>query len=216
MSSQQRIAVWRGDRLKTTGGLFKKDLIKNKRGKIVSAKKSGQARKQNNLGDFLRDYKEKVSKGEMLRPAGAASKARALAKTGKAAPAKKQKPPPKPKAGKRPKLPKPKPEQAAPPPKPKPKPVAAKKQAAPMPVPRKKKALPKGYNPVTRQPYEKKSGLGYVASGSVNLDNVTTMGKEQRERRSGRGGAPKKMTREMVLEAKRKRWALWRAKHGKG
>ena len=57
-----------------------------------------------------------------------------------------------------------------------------------MPVPRKKKALPKGYNPITRQPYEKKSGLGYVASGSVTLDNVTTMGKEQRERRSGRGG----------------------------
>ena len=158
MSSQQRIAVWRGDRLKTTGGLFKKDLIKNKRGKIVSAKKSGQARKQNNLGDFLRDYKEKVSKGEMLRPAGAASKARAA---GKAAPAKKQAAPAKPKA------------------------VAAKPKPQPKPAPPKppQKKLPKGYNPITRQPYEKKSGSGYVASGNVNLDNVTTMGKEQRKRR---------------------------------
>lgn len=165
MSSQQRIAVWRGDRLKTTGGLFKKDLIKNKRGKIVSAKKSGQARKQNNLGDFLRDYKEKVSKGEMLRPAGAASKARAA---GKAAPAKKQAAPAKPKAAPA-----------------KPKAVAAKPKPQPKPAPPKppQKKLPKGYNPITRQPYEKKSGSGYVASGNVNLDNVTTMGKEQRKRR---------------------------------
>ena len=173
MSSQQRIAVWRGDRLKTTGGLFKKDLIKNKRGKIVSAKKSGQARKQNNLGDFLRDYKEKVSKGEMLRPAGAASKARAA---GKAAPAKKQAAPAKPKAAPA------KPKAAVPKPKAVPQKVVAKPQ---VPQPRKKKKLPKGYNPITGQPYEKKSGLGYVAGGNVNLDNVITTKRNRRSTRQG-------------------------------
>jgi len=40
MSSQQRMEVWRGTRLQTSGGLRKSDLIKNKRGKIVSKKKS--------------------------------------------------------------------------------------------------------------------------------------------------------------------------------
>jgi hypothetical protein len=194
MSSQQRIAVFRGDRLKTSGGLFRKDLIKNKRGKIVSKKKSGQARTQNNLGDFLRDYKEKVSKEKMLRPAGEASKKRAEASAAKgkaapkAAPAQPKGAPAKPKAV---------------PAKPKavPKKVVAKAQA---PQPRKKKKLPKGYNPITRQPYEKQTGLGYVASGKVNLDNVTTMGKEQRHRRTKRGG---KLTREMILEANRRRLA---------
>ena len=189
MSSQQRIAVFRGDRLKTSGGLFRKDLIKNKRGKIVSKKKSGQARTQNNLGDFLRDYKENVSKEKMLRPAGEASKKRAEARAA-AKPAPKQAAPAKPKAA--PAKPK------AAPAKPK---AAAKPQA---PQPRKKKKLPKGYNPITRQPYEKQTGLGYVASGKVNLDNVTTMGKEQRHRRTKRGG---KLTREMILEANRRRLA---------
>ena len=46
--------MWRGDRLKTSGGLFKRDLVKNKRGKIVSKKKSGQASGANNLGQWLR------------------------------------------------------------------------------------------------------------------------------------------------------------------
>ena len=39
-SSRQRLEVWRGNRLKTSGGLTKADLVKNKRGKIVSKKKS--------------------------------------------------------------------------------------------------------------------------------------------------------------------------------
>ena len=30
-----------------------------------------------------------------------------------------------------------------------------------------------GINPITQQPYEKKSGLGFVGGGKVNLDNVT-------------------------------------------
>ena len=80
MSSTQRLAVWRGDRLKTSGGLFKKDLVKNKRGKIVSKKKSGQARNQNNLGNFLKEHGAKMKKAEMLIPAGPASKKRAAAR----------------------------------------------------------------------------------------------------------------------------------------
>ena len=42
-SSKQRIDVWRGRRAKASGGLTKDMLIKNKRGKIVSKKKSNQA-----------------------------------------------------------------------------------------------------------------------------------------------------------------------------
>ena len=67
MSSQQRMEVWRGTRLQTSGGLRKSDLIKNKRGKIVSKKKSRQAGSQNNLGSWLRKKGVKVSKEEMLR-----------------------------------------------------------------------------------------------------------------------------------------------------
>ena len=86
MSSQQRIEVWKGHRLKTSGGLFKKDLVKNKRGKIVSKKKSVQARDQNNLGDFLRKLDEKVSKKDMLhsKKGAAAPKKAAVPKAAKA------------------------------------------------------------------------------------------------------------------------------------
>ena len=188
MSSAQRLAVFRGDRLKTSGGLFRKDLIKNKRGKIVSKKKSGQARDQNNLGKWLRSDNEKVSKAEMLPPPGDASKKRA-------------KPPAKAPA---------KPKAVAP----KPKAVAPKKQAAPKPKPvapkKKPKAVPKGYNPVTRQPYEKESGLGYVEGGKVNLDNVRT---SRRHRKTKRG----KSTLESILEAKKRRLeriALLKARQG--
>lgn len=176
MSSTQRLAVWRGDRLKTSGGLFKKDLVKNKRGKIVSKKKSGQARNQNNLGDFLKAQGAKMKKAEMLSPAGEASKKRAAAR--EAAPAKPRAAPAKPRI--------------APPPKPKPKVV---------PKVKKKKALPKGYNPLTRQPYEKKSGLGFVEGGKVNLDNVTTVAKPLKRRRRGRGNI---MTIKEIIEERRR------------
>jgi hypothetical protein len=39
-SSKQRLEVWHGIRDKTSGGLRKSDLVKNKRGKIVSKRKS--------------------------------------------------------------------------------------------------------------------------------------------------------------------------------
>ena len=56
MPQGERIRVWRGELRKTSGGLTKNDLVKNKRGKIVSKAKSEAAKKQkmNNLGDWLR------------------------------------------------------------------------------------------------------------------------------------------------------------------
>ena len=51
--SAQRLAVWNGERDKTSGGLKKADLIKNRHGRIVSKRKSEVARKLNNLGNFL-------------------------------------------------------------------------------------------------------------------------------------------------------------------
>ena len=67
MSSQQRSEVWRGVRKTTSGGLTKEMLTKNKRGKIVSKKKSEQAGAQNNLGSWLREKGKKIEKADMLR-----------------------------------------------------------------------------------------------------------------------------------------------------
>ena len=71
MPQKERLRVWKGELKKTSGGLTKNDLIKNKRGKIVSKKKSEAARKNkdaNNLGQWLRSKGEKfLSKG--LKPA---------------------------------------------------------------------------------------------------------------------------------------------------
>ena len=197
-SSNQRLQVWRGERLKTSGGLFRKDLIKNKRGKIVSKKKSSQARDKNNLGDFLLKLGKKVKKDEMLHPAGKASKERELKRqatqVGKKAPAK---PAAKPKAT------------AA-----KPRAVAAKPKVAPPPKPvpalpqpaakKKKKALPKGYNPITRQPYDKKSGHGFVSGGAVNLDNIKSM-----QPRSGRRSKRGDSTMAFAAALRRKRGSDW-------
>ena len=170
-SSTQRLQVWRGERLKTSGGLYKKDLIKNKRGKIVSKKKSTQARDKNNLGDFLLKLGKKVKKDEMLHPAGKASKERELKRqAGKKAPAK---PAAKPKAtAAKPRAVAPKPKVAPPP-----KPVPALPKPA---VKKKKKALPKGYNPITRQPYDKKGKKDVAA---VDIDNIVTMGRPKRRRK---------------------------------
>ena len=56
MPQNERLRVWRGELKKTSGGLTKDMLIKNKRGKIVSKRKSEAARKNedNNLGSWLR------------------------------------------------------------------------------------------------------------------------------------------------------------------
>ena len=62
MPQTQRQRVWNGDLKKTSGGLAKKDLTKNKRGKIVSRKKSEQAAGENNLGKWLRKSGDSFAK----------------------------------------------------------------------------------------------------------------------------------------------------------
>ena len=160
-SSRQRSEVWRGVRAKTSGGLIKADLKKNKRGKIVSKKKSEQASNQNNLGSLLRKKGTKMKKSEIMHPKRA----------------KQRKPPKAPKAPKAPS--KAQPKTASPKQKAKPNP------AAPKAKPKKKKVRRKpGINPITQQPREKKSGLGYVAGGNINLDNVLSTRRTRKPRQS--------------------------------
>ena len=161
-TSSQRLEVWKGTRAKTSGGLRKSDLIRNKRGKIVSKKKSTQAASQNNLGSHLRPAGKKIPKGEMLHPKGKSKLAEKKAGGPKAKVA--PKPKPAPKAAPKPKAapakpvakaaskPKPKPAQKA---KPKKKPAKAK-------VFKKKPKI----NPLTNQAYEAD------AKSKVSLDNV--------------------------------------------
>ena len=154
-------------------------LVKNKRGKLVSKKKSEQASSQNNLGSWLREKGKKVEKAQMLRkksapPAGAPSKKpKAAAAKPKAAPKKAA-----------PKKAKPKP--AAPKPKPAaPKPKAAAPKAAPKKVRQKPKAavVRKKINPITQQPYDKTEGSGFVEKSKVSLDNLKRTSLRPRRRK---------------------------------
>ena len=66
MPQNERLRVWKGELKKTSGGLTKAMLMKNKRGKIVSKAKSEAAKKnkENNLGQWLRSKGEQfLSKG---------------------------------------------------------------------------------------------------------------------------------------------------------
>ena len=66
MPQSERLRVWKGELKRTSGGLTIDDLIKNKRGKIVSKRKSEAAKKNkdNNLGQWLRSKGEQfLSKG---------------------------------------------------------------------------------------------------------------------------------------------------------
>lgn len=56
MPQDERLRVWKNELKKTSGGLTRNMLMKNKRGKIVSKKKSEAAKKsnENNLGSWLR------------------------------------------------------------------------------------------------------------------------------------------------------------------
>ncbi len=166
MSTNQRYEVWRGLRGKTSGGLTKGMLTKNKRGKIVSKKKSEQASSQNNLGSWLRKKGAKVEKADMLRKKTAPpedapiskKKAKQVSAKAKAVPAKVQ---------------------AAPKKKPPKKKVAAK---APKKQPKKKVVPSKAksnINPITQQPYDKKSSGGYVEKAAVSIDNIV-LGKRKR------------------------------------
>ena len=49
-----RLEVYRGTKQRTAGGLRKKDLAKNKHGKIVSKKVQKQAKKKSNLAKYLK------------------------------------------------------------------------------------------------------------------------------------------------------------------
>ena len=95
--SAQRLAVWNGEKEKTSGGLRKADLTKNRHGRIVSKRKSEVARKLNNLGNFL------AGKGKKKQEAKPEPKA-------KPAKPKQAKPKPKPKPAKAPAKPPAKPE----------------------------------------------------------------------------------------------------------
>ena len=48
-----KLQVWRGKAKSTPGGLQKKDIMKNKKGKLVSRKQSAAAKRKSNLKHFL-------------------------------------------------------------------------------------------------------------------------------------------------------------------
>ena len=145
MPQKERLRVWRNELKKTSGGLTRDQLTKNKRGKIVSKKKSDQAAAQNNLGSFLREAGKKVAASEMLRKKGSK-------KQPKAAP-KKQ------------------PAKAVPPKKAAPKLSGSSASKKAVKQKKRRRARPE-INPLTQQPYDKRNPTGYVASGNVSLDNV--------------------------------------------
>ena len=98
MPQTQRMRVFKGELAKTSGGLRKNDLVRNKRGKIVSRKKSAHAHgNENNLGSWLRGKGDKFGgKPKGLKeglPAPKVAKAKPKAAPKKAAP--KPKPAPK-------------------------------------------------------------------------------------------------------------------------
>ena len=101
-----RLEVFNGLRSKTRGGLFKKDLQKNAKGRIVSKRKSAQAKASKHLGKFL--------KGRVPKAAGSAKKS--------------------------------------------------------------------DINPLTKQPYDKKSASGFVSGGKISIDNIVK-GKRKRKAR---------------------------------
>ena len=62
-----RTDVMNGKALKTSGGLYKKDLKYNKFGKIVSVKMSNLAKKNNNLKSTKIYKKSNIKKGGLLK-----------------------------------------------------------------------------------------------------------------------------------------------------
>ena len=86
--------VWRGELKKTTGGLTKDDLVKNKKGKIVSRRKSRQAAEQNNLGEWLRDKGDRFEDTPAARAAKGLPKPKVLKAKPKAPEPKPVRPPP--------------------------------------------------------------------------------------------------------------------------
>ena len=140
-SREQRVRVWRGEIKKTTGGLTKADLVKNRKGKIVSRRKSRQAADQNNLGEWLRN------KGDRFQDMPQAHAAKGL-KAPKPRPPKKAPAPkpvrPPPKRKRKPRYEDDEDWAPSGAKKPKPKPMPVKAEPKPKPLlPRPPKALPK-------------------------------------------------------------------------
>ena len=163
MSSQQRLQVWKGLRKRTSGGLTKIDLKKNKRGKLVSKRKSDQASSQNNLGSWLREKGKSVPKDEMLRKKKEPPKKKKSPKKAVVAP---KKVVPKKKLVPRPKINKPKSKKPA-----------VKKKIVTRTLVRAQVDPSKGktksnINPLTKQKYAKRNKDGYVEGADVSLDNV--------------------------------------------
>ena len=155
-TSKQRLLVWRGELAKTTGGLTKADLVKNKRGKIVSRKKSAQSAKENNLGSWLRKEGKTVAKKDLLRHRGDVPKA----SKDKPAPSKKSAGAPAKKVVKK-------------------RPVHKKKFASTAKAP---KGKPKQkLNPLTGE-QTNLTGLGYSKGGNIDTDNII-VGKRRRRKR---------------------------------
>ena len=177
-SSKQRIEVWRGQRKRTSGGLTKEMLTKNKRGKIVSKKKSNQASDQNNLGVFLRAKGTKVPKDEMLYKKGEKKSPKPSLHAPK-------KPQPKPVHGGKSSARTPSSQKATkgkPQPKPKAKGKPPTKGKPQKPQAKAKKKQKSNINPVTKQPYAKKSAGGYVADAKIHIDNIIHGKRKRRQR----------------------------------
>ena len=75
-----RAEVWHGNAKKTSGGLMKKDLKMNKRGRIVSKKMSLRAKKEKRLEKA--GYKTKKGKFKLFKKKRRKQKKRARALTG--------------------------------------------------------------------------------------------------------------------------------------
>ena len=143
-SREQRIRVWKGELKKTSGGLTRDDLVKNRKGKIVSRKKSRQASEFNNLGEWLRDKGDKFQ-GKTARQEEKQDEPEKKPAAPKPKPAPKKPVPkaaPKPRPKKQPRVPKPR-ARAAPRARPRPKPSAPKPKPKPKPQPKPKQVVVK-------------------------------------------------------------------------
>ena len=87
MPQKERLRVWNGELKRTAGGLTRKDMMKNSRGKIVSRKKSGAASKENNLGQWLRKKGDSFS-GKLVEAGLPAAAGKGVAKKPKPKPPK--------------------------------------------------------------------------------------------------------------------------------
>ena len=187
--------VWRGELKKTTGGLTKDDLVKNRKGKIVSRRKSRQAADQNNLGEWLRN---KGDRFQDMPQAHAAKGLKALKpRPPKPVPEPKRERPPAPKRKPKPKYEeddewvppgqKAQPKRRMPKPRPMPKPLKYK------PLPVKVEPKPKALMPRPPRPLPKPRKKRKLRRNVIGDDDEMDFGL-----------APQKVAKRAVLKAKPK------------